>query len=321
MSGGGGTTSPTSVTTTQNRDPWSGAVPYLNQTMGSAQGLYNSDVGYQPYPGSGVVNPYTLNDYNTAVERARYLTDQNPYGSAGLHSAQANAADVVRAQGITPGIQGALGGMGNIASLANNQQNPYLQDILSANNRQIADRVNSSMAGAGRYGSGAHTDVLTRALAESANPILAQDYEARQGRGLQANQLMAGIYGQGLNTAGQYSQTIPMLDAAQFANIDRRAGMGDAERAYYQANLNDQIARYNAQQARPWEQLGRYNAIIGGAGGLGGSQTMTQPIQQPSLLQSIGGGAIAGAGLGSMFGPWGAPLGAVGGGLLGLMGR
>ena len=41
---------------------------------------------------------------------------------------------------------------------AQGDQNPYLQSILDTNNRRIGDRVNSSVSGAGRYGSGAHTD-------------------------------------------------------------------------------------------------------------------------------------------------------------------
>jgi hypothetical protein len=63
------------------------------------------------------------------------------------------------------------------------------------------------------------------------------------------------------------------------------------------------------------------NAIAGQAGGLGGSQVTSSPLQQPSSTQSLFGGALAGAGLGSMFGPVGAGAGALGGGLLGLLNR
>ena len=50
------------------------------------------------------------------------------------------------------------------------------------------------------------------------------------------------------------------------------------------------------------------------------SGTQTTPINQPSTLQRLFGGATAGAGLGAAFGGApGAGVGALGGGLLGLL--
>lgn len=45
--------------------------------------------------------------------------------------------------------------------------NPYIDQMLSLSNRDVADTVNSQFAGAGRYGSGAYTDVLARQLADN----------------------------------------------------------------------------------------------------------------------------------------------------------
>ena len=160
------------------------------------------------------------------------------------------------------------------------------------------------MSGAGRYGSGQHTDVMARALAESANPVLAEDYN------------------QGLQRAGQWAQLMPTLDQAQYAPAQSLMALGQYNQERAQNQINDQIKLYNAQQARPWEQVARYNAIAGGAGALGGTQfgTQTTPINNPSTLQKLLGGAAAGAGIGGSFGgPAGAGIGALGGGLLGMM--
>ena len=89
-----------------------------------------------------------------------------------------------------------------------------------------------------------------------------------------------------------------------------------------QKQLDDQIKLYNQGQARDWENLARYNAIVGGVGGLGGTQfgSQTTPINQPSTLQKLFGGAAAGAGIGGSFGgPAGAGVGAGIGGLLGML--
>src|SRR5262249_34149533 len=69
--------------------------------------------------------------------------------------------------------------------------NPYLKNMLEANDARIANRVNSSMSGMGRYGSGSHADVLARTLAESDNPVLANAFESGQNRAQSAAQALA----------------------------------------------------------------------------------------------------------------------------------
>jgi len=44
------------------------------------------------------------------------------------------------------------------------------------------------------------------------------------------------------------------------------------------------------------------------------------PQQKASTAQRLIGGTASGAGMGSMFGPWGTALGGLGGGLLGMWG-
>ncbi len=187
------------------------------------------------------------------------------------------------------------------------------------------------MSGAGRYGSGAHTDVMARSLGEAEAPVLAQDYEARQARKMAATQGMQGAdtaraslygglvdaYGQGLGRAGQWSQMMPGLDEARFAPAQRMLGVGETYRGLDQQNIDAARQLWNQQQSYPWEQLARESAIIGGAGGLGGTTTSSVSQPQASLGRRLLGGALAGGGLGSGFGPIGAGVGALGGSLAG----
>jgi len=280
MGSSGGQT-PVTQQTTQTKDPWSFAQPHLQNVMNSAQTYFQGDVGYQPYAGQtqAGLDPLTTQ----AMGAQQGIATGSLGGTEGVNAA--------RQLGLQQ-IQGA------------GQQNPYLQSILDTSNRRIGDRINSSMSGAGRYGSGQHTDVMARALAESANPVLAEDYN------------------QGLQRAGQWAQLMPTLDQAQYAPAQSLMALGQYNQERAQNQINDQIKLYNAQQARPWEQVARYNAIAGGAGALGGTQfgTQTTPINNPSTLQKLLGGAAAGAGIGGSFGgPAGAGIGALGGGLLGMM--
>jgi len=147
------------------------------------------------------------------------------------------------------------------------------------------------------------------------SPVLAQDYQQRQ-------QMMQQIATGGLERAGQWAQLMPTLDQAQYAPAQTLGAVGEYLTDRSQAGLNDQIKLWNQAQARPWEQLARYNAIAGQAGGLGGTQfgSSTTPINQPSTLQKLFGGAAAGAGIGGSFGgPVGGAAGAGIGGLLGML--
>ena len=281
MSSGG--QQPVTQQTQQTRDPWAPAQSNLQQGLNYSRGLFDSDIGYQPYTGptQAALDPNFTTGANSLV--SMLTPDAAAGGTAGINAARQLGLQQIQEAGGT---------------------NPYLEGILNTSNRRISDKINSSMSGAGRYGSGQHTDVAARAMAEAADPILAQDYT------------------QGLQRAGQWAQLMPTLDAARMAPAQSLMGLGQYYNERSQKALDDQIKLFNAQQARPWEQVARLNAIAGGAGGLGGTQfgTQTTPINQPSTMQKLFGGAAAGAGIGGSFGgPVGAGIGAVGGGLLGLL--
>lgn len=296
MSGG---QQPVTQQTTQTRDPWSAAQPHLTGIMNQADVQYAAG-GYTPYSGQtqADLNPLTSSAINSMAGMAAQ-------GAPSVDASLGLANQQIGNYGLSPEMQSLYGQISTT-------QNPYLQNILDTSNRRIGDRVNAAMSGAGRYGSGQHTDVMSRALAESADPILAQDYQARQ---QQRESLLSG----GLQRAGQFAQLAPTLEQARYAPQERTFALGQFLDSRAQAQLNDQIKLYNAQQAYPWEQLSRYNALIGGAGALGGTSVTSSPLQQPTQLQSALGGATAGAGLGSIFGPAGTAVGGLGGGLLGLL--
>ena len=304
---GGSSQQPVTQQTQATRDPWAPAQPYLEKAMTRAGSFFDDNAGYQPYTGETQA-PLDPNLANSLAWENQMALNQLMGGNLGVNSARNLGTSQIQTRGLSPELQ-------SLYQQAQGDQNPYLQSILDTNNRRIGDRVNASVSGAGRYGSGAHTDIMSRALAESADPVLAQDYARRQ-------QQLQSIAESGLQRAGQWAQLMPTLDEAQYAPAERMAAVGQFNQERAQSALNDQIKLYNAQQAYPWEQISRMNAIAGQAGGLGGTQfgTQTTPINQPSTLQKLFGGAAAGAGIGGSFGgPLGAGVGALGGSLLGLL--
>jgi len=300
---------PVTQQVSQTKDPWAPAQPYLQQAMGAAASNFSNNIGYQPWTGA-TQSPLNA-DINTAISGMRdtLAPDVARGGTEGVLAARSLGTDLMKNQGLSPELR-------SLYEQAQGNENPYLQNMIAASNRQISDKIGSSMSGAGRYGSGQHTDVASRAMAEAADPLLAQDYARRQ-------QQQQSILEGGQQRAGQWAQLMPTLDEARLAPAQSLFTLGQFQQERDQAALNDQIKLYNAQQAYPWEQLARYNAISGQAGGLGGSMTGTTstPINQPSTLQKLLGGGLAGAGIGGSFGgPVGAGVGALGGGLLGMMG-
>jgi hypothetical protein len=303
---------PVTQQTTQTKDPWGPAQEYLRNTMGQANALMAGNIGYNPFPGNTTApigNQYTA----PAMARVDWLANQEPFGSAGVQDASAFLANLVTNQGLNTGLQTAAGQFGDIYSRALGNENPYLQGVIN----QQMNKVNSAMSGSGRYGSGAHDAAIAQAIA----PTLAQDYLARQNLQMQATGAMGDIYSQGLQRAGQATQAIPALDEARYASAAHLMDLGQQQRSYEQALLDQQLKFYNATQAFPWENLSRGMGIFGQAGGLGGTQITASPgAMQPSTLQRVLGGGLAGAGLGSAIFPGvGTGVGAAAGGLLGLL--
>ena len=280
--------------TTSNSEPWSAAQPALQTALGSAQSLYANDVGYKPYTGQ------TQAALSSQTQQGLDQTQQIAQGQGGLlgQAGYNYATDLINSGGMSADQRSALA---PLQATANgdylNQTNPYLQQMLDANAEKVRNQVNSSMSGAGRYGSGAHTTQLSKGITDATAPLLYQNYDAERQRQLSAAQGLTDIYGQASNRALQTAGMGASLTDQLYAPAERLAGVGAVYDSRAQDAINSQIDLYNQQQSRPWEQLSRLNAIATGAGQLGGSQTSTKPVAQQSTLQSLLGYGTLGAGL------------------------
>jgi hypothetical protein len=108
--------------------------------------------------------------------------------------------------------------------------------------------------------------------------------------------------------------------APQFAELDYRdaqrlAQVGSARESDAMAQLQDNINRFNYEQNIDDQKLRNYMALI--SGGTVGSNTI-QPVFRNQGASALG-GALGGAQLASLINPSYAGMGAIGGGLLGLL--
>ena len=109
---------------------------------------------------------------------------------------------------------------------------------------------------------------------------------------------------------------MPGLAQAEYTPAQMALSGGQYAQDYAQQALQGQISEFNAAQMFPWQNLERFNAIMSGAGQLGGTQVTAMTPQQPSLMSRLAGGALVGGGLGSTIG---GPVGAAGGAGLGAL--
>ena len=193
--------------------------------------------------------------------------------------------------GYSPESEMALSGIRDRAldpnSLTAQAQSVVQQNLMGTNPLQMAafqpiiDTVNSQFQRGGRYGSGANQQALAAGLAPAA---------------LDA-QLSA----------------LASAPAIQNLDLEQLSGVGAAREAQAQAELQDQVNRFNFEQNVDAQKLKDYMAIVGG--GTIGSNTIEPVFSSPAA--SFLGGGLGGAQLSSALG-FNPIYGAIGGGLLGM---
>lgn len=225
-----------------------------------------------------------------------------------------------QALGAIPGVstiaQGAAGATNFLTNpdILSAGSNPYLQSYVDAAIRPVTEGFTTSVLPniRGEAINNSGVGGSRQALAES----LASGKYLRQ-VGDTASNILSPAYGQGLNAMIQGVNLAPGTAGLQLAPSSITGAVG--QQNYDQAAL----ARANGitNQFLPFitaqDVLGSANAIPGATQGVT-KVTGAPTTKPPSTAQSALGGAATGAGIGSMFGPWGMAAGAGLGALYGV---
>lgn len=311
--GGGGVqyvqTPPT--TTTNKTEPWDAAQPFLKDVMARAQGAANATTT-TPFQGP-LMAPVTPEQTAANALRlgagASAAPTLSSFGAAGTQQAldtmQGKYLDPSMNPALVPGLEATI--------------RPMMQNLT----KQVLPNLTSEAWNAGAYGGARHglreADVINetgRTISDTIAKSVLENYQRERGLQFAAPGL------------AQQSLGVGLLPA------DVMSSAGTERRAWGQEGIDEQMAKYNAEVAAPWQAVSPYSAIIQGLG-IPTSSTVTgsgfQAIPRSSMGSSILGGALGGAslagGLGSAFpatlgalgGPWGLAGGAILGGLLGLL--
>lgn len=271
------------TTQTTSNEPYSAAKPLLNQGMGDALKLYKQ---------GNLVKPNTM---NTVVPYAQQTTQ----AMGGLQSlGQANTGG----QGLSGQLQGIIdsGGyndnqmtaLGGIKDAATGQfdinSNPAYAQVRQRAMDAASNATALNASGAGRYGSGTHTNAAATAVGNVAADMDLGEYRNWQGRKDAANTQLFNAGQQGQSNMGNAYQGMqdaynPLLQVGSM-NEDL---MGRA--------LNDQLRIAQERQNAPLANIQALQGIASGAGNLGSS---TATAQGPSnTLSNIAGAGLGGASL------------------------
>lgn len=221
----------TTTTQSQTRNPWAPAVKPLTNVAGRAETIGSNVDNFKPLYSD------TTNTGIQGLENAAYL------GS----DAQRSLGQVV--PGSTAGFNTGLGQLASVAGGDYVNANPFANPVLSQILSDTASGVNSQFTAAGRYGSGAHTQALTRNLGNVATKYLDDNY--RTERAAQDNAART-LYGGGFTGATMGSQLdqsklwapTTLLNAGQLRdqqlNAARTAPMNAVQ---WEAGILDPIAK------------------------------------------------------------------------------
>ncbi len=237
---------------TQTSEPPSWAKGLFTQSADEADKLYNSGAGGNVYQGDRVADLS-----GTTTGAVNKLT---------------GAADLYNSDAVNKLATGDTSSATNLASMAdgsmignNTAFNEALQNTLS----NTANTINSSMSGAGRYGSGAHTGVMSNQLGQVATNAMANQYNTDVSNMMNANsQIDSANQGQlgALNSLYQgYSNAAGnALAGGQVLDQNAQAKL-DAAKDYATETDN-----------QGWTRLGLLQSAAAGAAGNYGTTTGSQ---------------------------------------------
>lgn len=280
-----GSSSTPSRTTTVNEPP-AFIQPYMQYGAEQSRALYGTG-GPQYYPGNTVV------PFSEQTENALGLTEQRALQGSPVNQAAQGYA--TRTLNTAPTSQ-----FGNV-------DNPYLNATFNKAADAVQQRLGTQFAGNGRNIEASRA-VNADELNNLATGIYGGAYESERNRMAQdLSQQRAHQFG----VAG----LAPNLANQDYVDLQALQGVGGQVEDLTGRLMEDQAARWDFSQNAPQTNLDNYIARITG-GYPGGTSTQTTPTYR-NRTAGAAGGAMAGAQMGSMFGPWGTAIGAIGGGLLG----
>jgi len=317
--GGGGKTQ----TTVENKDPWWGQQPHLLKAFNEANSIYDTqkaqnDPGYTGNFVATATKPmynamnqslnWNMNQGMDAINKTQQTGNQQiDAGTAGLNEVQKGLTDFNSRDWTQTHIDNA----------GRYSQNPFMDAMIEATGRDaqrtfseetmrgidqnaaLSGNMNSTRAGiAAGVAQRGLTDKMADVSATMRGNAWSQGLQMSQGDqqallaglqakgGLSSDQLKTGLYGlaQGQEMMGQ--------------NLDQRVLASSMLQGFDQAKIDNDLAKFEYKQSKPWANLGNFYNIVGDKSWGGTTTGVSKTKENPSTMSTIGSGVAI---LGSLF--------------------
>jgi hypothetical protein len=248
--GGGGSEQTGTQTVTNSIDPM--LRPYVEFGLGEAKRLYQNPTPYAPFQTYVDPSSQTLSALGSIEQRAMA-------GSPLTQSAQAQLQKTISGDYLSgnPFFQGAF------QAAARPIEQQFGQNIMD---------IRSKLSSAGRYGSGAQTNLenraatgLSTALADIGGKLAYANYDTERGRQQAA------------------TMAAPEMAATDYNDMSKLLSAGLAREGYTQAQIADQLARY--QYAMPESRL---STFLSGVYSAPSGSVQERPIYENQGQQGLG---------------------------------
>lgn len=163
------------------------------------------------------------------------------------------------------------------------RENPNFGAFADRITGDIGSRINAQFGAAGRLGSQANAEALSRGIGDVLAPLAFQDFQRER-----QNQLAA-------------SQFAPQLANQDFVDIERLLDVGRVREGQAAASLEDAIRRFNFQQDEPRQRIADVFSLVAG-GNFGGTTEQAEPIFENTGANVLGGITSGVSALGTLFG-------------------
>ncbi|WP_317993826.1 MULTISPECIES: hypothetical protein [Bartonella] len=220
--------------------------------------LYNTGAGGNVYGGP----------------RIAPLSDQTRYGIGGLGSIPHHYQNRSLMNTIYNPTSAAMN-LRHMASGGMVGQNPSFNAALQNSLDRVRDTINSSFAGAGRYGSGAHAGVLANELGALSTRAMADQYNRDADRMMQANSLIDQANQNQLGASNNFLQGY----GNAYSNAIQGGGVLDA---HNQRIVDANRERWLEQDNSGWNRL---NMLMNAGHGFAGNYGRTTNSNTASLMQ------------------------------------
>lgn len=269
--GKGGKTEQKSETSQTNAPPaW--ARPLYEQGSKDALNLYNTGQGGNVYQGDRVTD----------------LSDTTQNAISGMQG-NANNYNNNYLNGLATGETSSSKNLGEMAAGGMVGNNPYFNQSLQNTLDNTANTINSRMSGAGRYGSGAHSGVMSNNLGQIATNAMSQQYNQDVQNQMNANQMIDNSNQNQLAGANSWYQ-------GQGNALKNALLGGQILDQNSQDKLNANWQKWSETDNQGWNKLGLLQSAANGFSGNYGTQSGTQTQTQEQKGGSPLGGALGFAG-------------------------